>query len=585
MRAAIYARYSTELQNAKSIEDQVVLCRRYAEREGYEVVAVYDDPAISGASILTRIGLTKLMADAAQRKFDAVVVEEVDRLARDMGDMGTIEKHLTFSDVAILTVYGGRADTLSLGMRAIQAHMFRVDNSRKVRRGLSGKVRNGLSAGGLAYGYRSDPIQKGVLHIVREEEQIVQRIYSEYLNGNSPRQIAYQLNREEVPPPRGARWNASAIYGWQSRGSGILRNRLYVGQIVWNKSRMVMDPSTGKRLSRQNRQDELEIAEVPHLRIVRQEVFDAVQAMIAPQPRFPRETGAMKRPKRLLSGLLKCAACGAGMSTKGKDKTGRQRIQCSAYAESRTCPDPHTHYLDVVENLVLDTLRSELRNPDRLATYVTTYNDARKRLAQEMVRRRSGLERRIRELDDELNRMVQFIAKGTGNPDRIRVDMNLKEKELGGLKAELAQEPAPFDNVSLHPLALARYRQQLGRLREELEEQIASGDRSPTNVMREIVDHIVVSRNPATGKGVSVTIKGKLLALLEATAPKSMVVGAMVAGEGLNQTHHFRKGVVGAMVAEGRFGSTPRHFVSLYSAAHRTNSDLENVTFKMAACA
>ncbi len=532
MRAAIYARYSTDLQNAKSIEDQVALCRRYAEREGYEVVAVYDDPAISGASILTRVGLTRLMADAAQNQFDAVVVEEVDRLARDMGDMGTIEKHLTFSDVAILTVYGGRADTLSLGMRAIQAHMFRVDNSRKVRRGLSGKVRNGLSAGGLAYGYRADPIEKGVLHIVPDEAEVVRRIYSEYLNGNSPRQIAYQLNKEQVPPPRGARWNASAIYGWQQRGSGILRNRLYVGEMVWNKSRMVMDPNTGKRLSRANKHDELERADVPHLRIVDQNVFDAVQAMIAPRPRTPRETGAMKRPKRLLSGLLKCAACGAGMSVKGKDKTGRQRIQCSAYAESRTCPDPHTYYLDVVENLVLETLRAELQNPERLTTYVKTYNDARKRLAQEMVRRRSGLERRIRELDDELNRMVQFIAKGTGNPERIRVDMDAKEAELVALKSELAQEPAPFDNVSLHPLALARYRQQLGRLREELEEQIASGDRSPTTVMRDLIDKIAVARNPATGKGVSIEIKGKLRTLLEENAPKSMVVGAMVAEEG-----------------------------------------------------
>ncbi len=532
MRVAIYARYSTDLQNAKSIEDQVEVCRRYAAHEGYEVVAIYDDPASSGASILTRMGLTRLMSDAAQRRFDAVVVEAVDRLGRDTGDMGTIEKHLTFSDVAILTVHEGRQDILSMGMRAIQAHMFRVDNARKVRRGLSGKVRHGLSAGGLAYGYRADPVEKGVLHILPEQAEVVRRIFGEYRHGASPRQIAHELNEERVPPPRGQRWNASAIYGWHQRGSGILRNRLYVGEMVWNKSRMVMDPNTGKRLSRANKHDELERAEVPHLRIVDQDVFDAVQAMIAPQPRTPRETGAMKRPKRLLSGLLKCAACGAGMSVKGKDRTGRQRIQCSAHAESRTCPDPHTYYLDVVENLVLDTLRSELKNPERLTTYVKSYNEARKRLAQEMVRRRSGLERRIRELDDELDRMVKFIAKGTGNPDRIRVEMDAKEAELAALKAELAQEPAPFDNVSLHPLALARYRQQLGRLREELEEQIASGDRSATTVMRDLIDKIVVARNPATGKGVSIEIRGKLRSLLEHDALKSVVVGAMVAEEG-----------------------------------------------------
>ena len=69
-------------------------------------------------------------------------------------------------------------------------------------------------------------------------------------------------------------------------------------------------------------------------------------------------------------------------------------------------------------------------------------------------------------------------------------------------------------------------------MREELEEQIASGDRRPTTVMRDLIDHIVVARNPATGKGVSIEIKGKLRTLLEENAPKSMVVGAMVAEEG-----------------------------------------------------
>ena len=532
MRAAIYARYSTELQNAKSIDDQVALCRGYAEREGFEVVAVYDDPAVSGASILTRFGLTRLMADAARRMFDAVIVEEVDRLARDIGDMGTIEKHLTFSEIAILTVYGGRADTLSLGMRAIQAHMFRVDNSRKVRRGLSGKVRQGLSAGGMAFGYRADPLKKGALEIVEDEASVVRRIFSAYATGTSPRQIAHQLNSEGVPPPRGERWNASAVYGWDKRGSGILRNRLYIGEIVWNKTRSLTDPNTGKRITRPNPREERQFADAAHLRIIEQELFDTVQGMIAPYPRSPRETGAMKRPKRLLSGLLKCGACGAGMSGKGKDKTGRPRIQCSAHSESRTCSDPHTYYLDVVEKLVLDTLRSELQDPDRLALYVKTYNDTRKKLAHEMVRRRSGIERRIRELDAELNRMVQFVAKGTGNPDRIRGEMDAKEAELAGLRIELAREPAPFENVSLHPRALARYRHQLERLREELEEQIASGDRSPTTVMRDLIDKVVVTRNPKTGKGVSIEIKGKLRTLLEESAPKSLVGGAMVAEEG-----------------------------------------------------
>jgi site-specific DNA recombinase len=50
MRAVIYARYSTENQSANSIEDQVRICRARAEREGWTVVEVYADYAISGAS-------------------------------------------------------------------------------------------------------------------------------------------------------------------------------------------------------------------------------------------------------------------------------------------------------------------------------------------------------------------------------------------------------------------------------------------------------------------------------------------------------------------------------------------------------
>ena len=61
MRTAIYARYSTELQNEKSIEDQVALCRAHAAREGLEIVQVYSDRARSGASLIGRDGILELL--------------------------------------------------------------------------------------------------------------------------------------------------------------------------------------------------------------------------------------------------------------------------------------------------------------------------------------------------------------------------------------------------------------------------------------------------------------------------------------------------------------------------------------------
>ena len=67
MRAVIYARYSTDLQSAASIDDQVRLCRERIERDGHELVQVYSDRAVSGATLM-RPGIQSLMQDASQQR-------------------------------------------------------------------------------------------------------------------------------------------------------------------------------------------------------------------------------------------------------------------------------------------------------------------------------------------------------------------------------------------------------------------------------------------------------------------------------------------------------------------------------------
>src|SRR4029450_4547305 len=69
MKAAIYARYSSDKQNERSVDDQVAHCRVIAERAGYDVVEVYSDRAVSGASILNRQGFLALMKAASERTF------------------------------------------------------------------------------------------------------------------------------------------------------------------------------------------------------------------------------------------------------------------------------------------------------------------------------------------------------------------------------------------------------------------------------------------------------------------------------------------------------------------------------------
>ncbi|WEJ13724.1 recombinase family protein (plasmid) [Sinorhizobium sp. K101] len=63
-----------------------------------------------------------------------------------------------------------------------------------------------------------------------------------------------------------------------SRGTGIINNELYAGVLVWNRLRFIKDPSTGKRVSRINPESQWIRTEVPHLRMVDDELWSAARA-------------------------------------------------------------------------------------------------------------------------------------------------------------------------------------------------------------------------------------------------------------------------------------------------------------------
>ena len=94
-RAVIYARFSSDLQRASSIDDQIRICRERLERDGCELAAVYQDKAMSGASLL-RPGIQQLLNDGGRRQFDVVYAEALDRISRDQEDVAAVFKRLQF---------------------------------------------------------------------------------------------------------------------------------------------------------------------------------------------------------------------------------------------------------------------------------------------------------------------------------------------------------------------------------------------------------------------------------------------------------------------------------------------------------
>jgi len=275
MRAAIYARYSSDLQSETSIDDRVRLCRERVERDGMSVAEIFTDYAISGGSLSNRPDMLSLMEAARRGAFDVLIAEALDRISRDQEDVAGFFKRMVFADVTIVTLAEGEISELHVGLKGTMNALFLKDLAQKTRRGLRGRVEAGRSGGGKSYGYdilrtlRPDgAIDTGKRRINQSDAKVVLRIFREYSLGVSPRELAKKLNREGVIGPSGSSWGPSTINGNRSRGTGILNNELYIGRLVWNRQRYIRDPETGKRVSRRNPQSAWIVEEVPHLRIL-----------------------------------------------------------------------------------------------------------------------------------------------------------------------------------------------------------------------------------------------------------------------------------------------------------------------------
>jgi site-specific DNA recombinase len=181
-------------------------------------------------------------------------------------------------------------------------------------------------------------------------------------------------------------------------------------------------------------------------------------------------------------------------STNGKDKSERIRIRCSAATESGTCRDAKTFYLHTVESAVLAGLEAEMRHPSVIAEYVRTYLEERKRLSAKGNAKPAHLETRLGELNREIDRLVDAIAKGRGDPAVLGPRSTVLNEERKQIAVELKVEPAPKEIVALHPAILARYERQLAALQDALSKGINAGDSHAAEAIRDLVETVTVFR-------------------------------------------------------------------------------------------
>ena len=524
MRSVIYARFSSDLQDSRSLADQIGLANSYMAARGLTLAGVYEDAAISGASTLNRPGIQRLLADAKAGRFDVVVTESLDRLSRSQADIAGLYEKLSFLGVRIETLADGHVTEIHVGLKGTMAALFLKDLAQKTRRGQIGRVKAGRIPGGKSYGYdilRTGE-ERGRRTVNGPEAEVVRRAYREYAAGKSPLAIVHDFNAEGIKSPRGGRWNASALLGSPRRGNGLLNNELYRGVIVYNRQRFMKDPSTGKRIARENPESEWHRQEVQDLRIVDDELWSAVQKRRG--ERGGPHLYQQRRPQRLLSGLLRCACCGGRFSVVKDD-----RMRCSTLQNSRGCDNNRTIRVAEVEERVLTALRHHLLAPDIVAAAVEAYREERRKLSETRVKQRAELERAAAAIARRIANLLEMVETGMADPKASGKRFNELVAEQREIERALAEAERP-DTIELHPQAAERYRAKVA----DIHAAIRSGDSAAYEaiaVVRDLIDHILVKPTPRPDP-VGLEVVGNLAALLSENTTGSKVAESLVAGAG-----------------------------------------------------
>jgi len=512
MRVAFYARYSTDRQSEHSIEDQMRNLKTRAEREGWHIVQPYSDAAISGATLL-RPGIQALMSDAAASRFDIVLCEALDRLSRNQADIARIYEQLSFHGVKVVTLSEGAITELHIGLKGTMNALFLKDLADKTRRGLEGRVRAGKSGGGKAYGYdvpvrfdgRGERIT-GECVINEREAGIVRRIFKMYANGASSLNIAHTLNAEKIYGPNGTPWGPSTINGNSKRGTGILNNELYIGRRVWNRLSYVKDPSTGKRVSRQNPKDKWVIDEVPELRIVSEELWQAVKDR---QDTLNGPKGAIpfydkRRPRHFWTGKVRCGCCGGGYIKISKDLLG---CATSRNKGKAVCSNRKNIRADVLEDQLLTSLQHHLMKPECFAEFIDAFREELSRTQLEASGKRKAIHSKIKRIDTQLDNAIKAIFDGADSK-RFREKMDDLEAEKLALQSELAvlEQDTP---LRLHPNMTHAYKAEMAKLVAAF--QANRHDREALEAIRDLLDTVVLH---PVDEGFEMDVTGELAAML-----------------------------------------------------------------------
>lgn len=283
--AAEYMRYSTDNQTENSIAYQQTKIRKYAAENNIQIVASFQDEAASGTNT-DREGFQALVAAAHRKQFRAVIIYDISRGSRDVGDWFTFRKAMMYLGIQVISASGQKlgdltnsadflTELITVGMGQVEV----LGTRQKSIDGVAVKAKQGAFLGGVPpLGY---DIVNGQYVINPAEARIVRDVFRWYAAGKSYDYIIDHLD--------GALGKRGRPIG-KNTLNGMLQNERYIGVYTWNKKKYkIMRKWAGGQLN-----PNVERIEGAIPRIIDDDTWEKVQSRMKDNKRPGRNKGAVK---------------------------------------------------------------------------------------------------------------------------------------------------------------------------------------------------------------------------------------------------------------------------------------------------
>ncbi|WP_223474469.1 recombinase family protein [Faecalibacterium prausnitzii] len=374
----IYTRVSTAMQiDGYSPDAQKARMKAYADFNDYQIVGEYEDAGKSGKSVEGRASFCRMMEDIKSGKdgVSYVLVFKLSRFGRNAADVLSTLQVMQDFGVNLICVEDGidsskDAGKLMISVLSAVAEIERENIRVQTMEGRIQKAREGRWNGGFApYGYR---LVDGVLQINEDEAPAIRTIFEQYVNTDTG---ANGLSKYLEPHgfQKLARQNGTSPLFSATLIRAILKNPVYCGKIAFGRRKLEKIHGTRNEYHQVPQENYL-LVDGLHEGIVSEELWNAAQVkLLAQSKRYEPVNRNKTEQAHLLSALVKCPVCGAGMysnkCTKRK-KDGTPYKSFSYYSckhrkmqRGQKCDFNKQIQEEVLDNAVVEVIIKLVSNP------------------------------------------------------------------------------------------------------------------------------------------------------------------------------------------------------------------------------